>query len=212
MVGSTRSGCYPSAFLMTSDSVCARDGWLAGTLGLSGDDGLTGSCRHRGVASPSDDASTPRIGESPAGLGCPVDGFPLNDQASQRPRNCSSNADRIAVAVRSPAAVARPLIESGVGRAHRHPLGLTSYEHVQCNRAPGSRSGWPLRRALEFETTLDEVKTQINAVSAFVLRSKTPDGVRQEAYGYLCLGAALGALRLWPPPSQPSDSSRARDL
>lgn len=45
----------------------------------------------------------------------------------------------------------------------------------------------------EIETTLDELKTHAKA-GRLVLRSKTPDGVRQETYGYLCLHYAIRAL------------------
>lgn len=45
----------------------------------------------------------------------------------------------------------------------------------------------------EFETTLDELKTHQRGPRV-VLRSKTPDGVRQEAYGHLCTHYALRAL------------------
>jgi hypothetical protein len=45
----------------------------------------------------------------------------------------------------------------------------------------------------EFETTLDELKTHQRGPRA-VLRSKSPDGVRQEAYGFFCAHYALRAL------------------
>lgn len=45
----------------------------------------------------------------------------------------------------------------------------------------------------EFETALDEVKTHQRGPRV-VLRSKTPDGVRQEIYGYLCTHYAIRAL------------------
>jgi hypothetical protein len=45
----------------------------------------------------------------------------------------------------------------------------------------------------EFETTLDELKTHERGPRV-VLRSKTPDGVRQEAWGYLCTHYAIRAL------------------
>ena len=45
----------------------------------------------------------------------------------------------------------------------------------------------------EFETTLDEMKTHQRGPRV-VLRSKTPEGVRQEAYGYLCVHYAIRAL------------------
>jgi hypothetical protein len=42
----------------------------------------------------------------------------------------------------------------------------------------------------EFETALDELKTHQRSPRV-VLRSKMPDGVRQEAYGYLCVHYAI---------------------
>jgi hypothetical protein len=45
----------------------------------------------------------------------------------------------------------------------------------------------------EIENTLDELKTHQRGPRV-VLRSKTPDGVRQEAYGYLCVHYAIRAL------------------
>ena len=45
----------------------------------------------------------------------------------------------------------------------------------------------------EFETLLDEIKSHERG-PRIVLRSKKPDGVRQEAYGYLCLHYAIRAL------------------
>lgn len=45
----------------------------------------------------------------------------------------------------------------------------------------------------EFETTLDELKTHQRGPRV-VLRSKTPQGVRQEAYGFFCTHYAIRAL------------------
>jgi hypothetical protein len=45
----------------------------------------------------------------------------------------------------------------------------------------------------EFETTLDELKTHQRSPRV-VLRSKMPDGVRQEAYAYLCVHYAIRRL------------------
>lgn len=45
----------------------------------------------------------------------------------------------------------------------------------------------------EFETTLDELKTHQRGPRV-VLRSKNPDGVRQEAYGFFCTHYAIRAL------------------
>jgi hypothetical protein len=43
---------------------------------------------------------------------------------------------------------------------------------------------------VEFETTLDELKTHQRGPKV-VLRSKQPDGVTQEIYGYLCVHYAI---------------------
>ena len=45
----------------------------------------------------------------------------------------------------------------------------------------------------EIESTFDELKTHQRGPRV-VLRSKTPDGVRQEVYGYLCVHYAIRAL------------------
>ena len=45
----------------------------------------------------------------------------------------------------------------------------------------------------EIESAFDEIKTHQRGPKV-VLRSKTPDGVRQEAYGYLCVHYAIRAL------------------
>ncbi len=51
----------------------------------------------------------------------------------------------------------------------------------------------------EIESVFDELKSHQRG-SAVVLRSKTPDGVRQEAWGYLCTHYAIRALMGTPPP------------
>ena len=45
-------------------------------------------------------------------------------------------------------------------------------------------------RRWEFENTLDELKVHQRG-ARLVLRSKQPDGVRQEAYAYLCVHYAI---------------------
>lgn len=49
----------------------------------------------------------------------------------------------------------------------------------------------------EIETAFDELKTHQRG-PAVVLRSKLPDGVTQEVYGYLCVHYAIRALMLPP--------------
>jgi hypothetical protein len=60
-------------------------------------------------------------------------------------------------------------------------------------RAPADELAALYPQRWEFETTLDELKTHERGPRV-VLRSKTPDGVRQEAWGYLCTHYAIRAL------------------
>jgi hypothetical protein len=59
----------------------------------------------------------------------------------------------------------------------------------------------------EFETALDELKTHQRG-SRIVLRSKTPDGVRQEVWGYLCTHYAIRALMATAAAEQDLDPDR----
>jgi len=56
--------------------------------------------------------------------------------------------------------------------------------------APASELAALYPQRWEFETTLDELKTHQRG-PRLVLRSKQPDGVRQEVYGYLCVHYAI---------------------
>jgi len=58
------------------------------------------------------------------------------------------------------------------------------------DRAPALELAAPYRERWEFETALDELKTHQRS-PRLVLRSKMPDGVIQEAYGYLCVHYAI---------------------
>jgi hypothetical protein len=60
-------------------------------------------------------------------------------------------------------------------------------------RAPADELAALYPQRWEFETALDELKTHERGPRV-VLRSKTPDGVRQEAWGYLCTHYAIRAL------------------
>ena len=60
-------------------------------------------------------------------------------------------------------------------------------------RAPADELASLYPQRWEFETTLDELKTHERGPRV-VLRSKTPDGVRQEVWGYLCTHYAIRAL------------------
>lgn len=57
-------------------------------------------------------------------------------------------------------------------------------------RAPAGELAQLYSERWEFETTLDELKTHQRSPRV-VLRSKMPDGVRQEAYAYLCVHYAI---------------------
>ncbi len=59
--------------------------------------------------------------------------------------------------------------------------------------APASDLAARYAERWEFESALDELKTHQRGPRV-VLRSKTPDGVRQEAWGYLCTHYAIRAL------------------
>lgn len=57
-------------------------------------------------------------------------------------------------------------------------------------RAPAAEQAALYPERWEFETALDELKTHQRSPRV-VLRSKTPDGVTQEVYGYLCVHYAV---------------------
>ena len=57
-------------------------------------------------------------------------------------------------------------------------------------RAPADELAALYPERWEFETALDELKTHQRSPRV-VLRSKMPDGVTQEAYGYLCVHYAI---------------------
>lgn len=61
------------------------------------------------------------------------------------------------------------------------------------DKAPASQLAGLYLQRWEFETLLDELKTHERGPRV-VLRSKNPEGVRQEIYGYLCTHYAIRAL------------------
>ena len=61
------------------------------------------------------------------------------------------------------------------------------------DQAPAAELAALYAQRWEFETALDELKTHQRGAGV-VLRSKAPDGVRQEAWGYLCTHYAIRAL------------------
>lgn len=69
----------------------------------------------------------------------------------------------------------------------RYRLITTLLDHTQ---APASELAALYTRRWRFETTLAELKTHQRGPSV-VLRSKQPDGVLQELYGYLCVHYAI---------------------
>jgi hypothetical protein len=76
------------------------------------------------------------------------------------------------------------------GARERYRL-ITTIADPRAAPAPELAGLYPQR--WEFETALDELKTHERGPRV-VLRSKTPDGVRQEAWGYLCTHYAIRAL------------------
>jgi hypothetical protein len=64
---------------------------------------------------------------------------------------------------------------------------------LEPDSAPASELSGLNPERWEFETLLDELKTHERGPRV-VLRSKSPDGVRQEIYGYLCTHYAIRAL------------------
>ena len=64
---------------------------------------------------------------------------------------------------------------------------------LEPGRAPASDLAGIYAERWEFETALDELKTHQRG-PRIVLRSKTADGVRQEAWGMLCVHYAIRAL------------------
>jgi hypothetical protein len=60
-------------------------------------------------------------------------------------------------------------------------------------KAPASELADLYRERWEFETALDELKTHQRSPRV-VLRSKMPDGVMQEVYGYLCVHYAIRSM------------------
>jgi hypothetical protein len=84
------------------------------------------------------------------------------------------------------------VIEYGVddGRADEGPLYRLITTIVDPAGAPAPELAALYGQRWEFETALDELKTHQRGPQV-VLRSKTPDGVRQEIYGYLCVHYAI---------------------
>ncbi len=64
---------------------------------------------------------------------------------------------------------------------------------LEPERAPAGELAALYAQRWEIESVFDELKTHQRGPKV-VLRSKTPEGVRQEAYGYLCVHYAIRAL------------------
>ena len=89
------------------------------------------------------------------------------------------------------------VIEYGMDDPGRPQAAATRYRLLttilDSEAAPANELAALYAERWEFESVLDEVKTHQRG-PRLVLRSKTPDGVRQEAYGYLCTHYAVRAL------------------
>ena len=98
---------------------------------------------------------------------------------------------------RRPTEVVVRVIEYSVDDPGRPQAEDTTYRListlVDAQAAPAGELAALYPQRWEFETTLDELKTHQRGPRV-VLRSKTPDGVRQEAYGHLCTHYAIRAL------------------
>ena len=70
------------------------------------------------------------------------------------------------------------------GRQRRGADLPVDHHHPGRRPSPGPRTGGPLPRARGIETALDELKTHLRGAQ-IVLRSKTPESVKQEFWGLL---------------------------
>jgi hypothetical protein len=76
------------------------------------------------------------------------------------------------------------------GRPHAEPRYRLLTSILDPAAAPAAELAALYPQRWEFETTLDELKTHQRGPRV-VLRSKMPDGVRQEVWGYLCVHYAI---------------------
>lgn len=76
------------------------------------------------------------------------------------------------------------------GRPQSQPLYRLVTTILDSRAAPGEDLARLYEQRWEFETMLDELKTHQRGAKV-VLRSKLPDGVVQELYGYLCVHYAI---------------------
>ena len=90
------------------------------------------------------------------------------------------------------------------GTAERYRLVTTILDPAA---APAAELAALYAERWEFETALDEMKTHQRGPKV-VLRSRHPDGVRQEAYGYLCTHYAIRALMASAATSNGADPDR----
>ena len=81
-------------------------------------------------------------------------------------------------------------LEGVAGAEPLYRLGTTILDH---HKAPAKQLAALYHERWEIETALDELKTHLRG-SKIVLRSKTPDLVRQEFYGFLMAHFAIRAL------------------
>ena len=80
--------------------------------------------------------------------------------------------------------------EDESGAAEQVP---SDHHHPGPGHRPCTRPGQLYARRWEIESSFDELKTHQHGPNV-VLRSKTPDGVFQEIYGYLCAHYSIRSL------------------
>ena len=80
--------------------------------------------------------------------------------------------------------------EDESGAAEQVP---SDHHHPEPGHRPCTRPGQLYARRWEIESSFDGIKTHQHDPNV-VLRSKTPDGVLQEIYGYLCAHYAIRSL------------------
>ena len=89
-------------------------------------------------------------------------------------------------------------LEGVVGSEPLYRLVTTILDH---QKAPAKQLAALYHERWEIETALDELKTHLRG-SKIVLRSKTPDLVRQEFYGFLMAPRALVRRKLESAPPE----------
>ena len=113
-----------------------------------------------------------------------------------KPRSASTSIPGVHDPARERASVFSP-VEYGIDDPGRPQAEASTYRLVTTLLDPGEAPAAELAgcyaQRWEIESVFDEMKSHQRG-PAVVLRSKTPDGVRQEAWGYLCCHYAIRAL------------------